>query len=127
MCRTPSCRRLSSGQIPGAFRAAKPDTRFAGARQTLLRPVLHPVEMETHMAEVAAAVIEKRKGISTATISTCLYKRGSRNQYVQDVLPVAEPKSTSMVGPAFTLRYIAAREDRNGRVACCNPAQLQRT
>lgn len=78
------------------------------------------------MAEVSAAVIEKLKGISTATISTCLYKRGLRNQYVQDVLPVGEPKSTSMVGPAFTLRYIPAREDLNGLEVFRNPEHPQR-
>src|SRR5690606_21438200 len=90
------------------------------------RPVLHPGEMETHMAEVSAAVIEKLKGISTATISTCLYKRGLRKQYVQDVLPVGEPKSTSMVGPAFTLRYIPVREDLNGLEGFRNPEHPQR-
>src|SRR5690554_7155164 len=66
------------------------------------------------MADVSAAVIKKLQGISTATISTCLYRRGMRYQYVQDVLPVGEAKATSMVGPAFTLRYIPAREDLNG-------------
>ena len=78
------------------------------------------------MAEVPAAVIEKLKGISTATISTCLYRRGLRNQYVQDVLPVGEPKSTTMVGPAFTLRYMPAREDLNGLEVFRNPDHPQR-
>jgi len=78
------------------------------------------------MAEVSSAVIEKFKGISTATISTCLYKRGLRNQYIQDVQPVGAPKAQSMVGPAFTLRYIPAREDRNGLEVFRNPDHPQR-
>lgn len=50
--------------------------------------------------------------VSTASIATQLYKRGLRNQFIQGVAPVA-PKQTNMVGQAFTLRYIPAREDRN--------------
>lgn len=52
------------------------------------------------------------KKVSTASIATALYKRGLRNQFIQGVVPVA-PKDETMVGPAFTLRYIPAREDRN--------------
>jgi regulator of RNase E activity RraA len=55
----------------------------------------------------------KLKGISTATLASALYKRGLRNQMVQDVRPLATPKNGSMVGEAFTLRYIPAREDLN--------------
>lgn len=78
------------------------------------------------MAEVSPAVIEKLKGVSTATISTCLFKRGLRNQYMQGVVPVGAPKASSMVGPAFTLRYMPAREDRNGLEVFRNPEHPQR-
>lgn len=47
---------------------------------------------------------------STASIATLLYKRGYTNAYVQGVAPLARGKKT-MVGPAFTLRYIPARPD----------------
>jgi len=50
--------------------------------------------------------------VSTATLSTCLFKRGLRNQFIQDVRPVG-PSAPQMVGEAFTLRYIPAREDLN--------------
>jgi len=50
--------------------------------------------------------------VSTATIATCLYKKGLRNQYIQNVKPLKKGKPT-MVGAAFTLRYIPAREDLN--------------
>ncbi|TCU31143.1 regulator of RNase E activity RraA [Rhizobium azibense] len=49
---------------------------------------------------------------STASVATALYKRGLRNQFIQNVGPVAW-KGKNMVGQAFTLRYIPAREDRN--------------
>jgi regulator of RNase E activity RraA len=54
----------------------------------------------------------KYKKISTASIATALFKRGLRNQFIQGVVPVV-PKAETMVGQAFTLRYIPAREDRN--------------
>ncbi|MEL6871992.1 MAG: ribonuclease activity regulator RraA [Pseudomonadota bacterium] len=55
---------------------------------------------------------EKLRRVSTATISTALFKRGLRNQMVQDVHALA-PGQPTMVGEAFTLRYIPAREDLN--------------
>jgi regulator of RNase E activity RraA len=55
---------------------------------------------------------EKLKSVSTATICTALFKRGLRNQFIQDVHPLS-PDLPTMVGEAFTLRYIPAREDLN--------------
>jgi regulator of RNase E activity RraA len=55
---------------------------------------------------------EKLKGVSTATLCTALFKRGLRNQFIQDVRPL-NPNLGNMVGEAFTLRYIPAREDLN--------------
>lgn len=55
---------------------------------------------------------DKLRKVSTASVATALYKRGLRNQFVQGVVPV-ERKAVTMVGQAFTLRYIPAREDRN--------------
>jgi regulator of RNase E activity RraA len=55
---------------------------------------------------------DKLKTVSTATICTALYKRGFRNQFIQDVHPL-NPNGPRMVGEAFTLRYIPAREDLN--------------
>ena len=50
--------------------------------------------------------------VSTATLTTALFKRGLRNQFVQDVHPLNAGLGT-MVGEAYTLRYIPAREDLN--------------
>ena len=63
--------------------------------------------------------------VSAATLTTALYKRGLRNQFIQDVHPVA-PKATNMVGQAFTLRYIPAREDLNPLSVFQNPDHPQR-
>src|SRR6185503_19385346 len=53
---------------------------------------------------------EALKKVSSATLTTVLFKRGLRNVFVQDVF-LMNPKAPRMVGEAFTLRYIPARED----------------
>ena len=53
---------------------------------------------------------EALKHVSTATLTTVLFKRGLRNAYIQGVAPL-NPDSPTMVGEAFTLRYIPSRED----------------
>lgn len=70
-------------------------------------------------------VHERLMGVSVATLATALFKRGLRNQVLQDVRPVAG-KGRNMVGPAFTLRYIPAREDRNTLAAFRDPDHPQR-
>ena len=55
---------------------------------------------------------DRLKTVSTATLCTALFKRGLRNQFIQDVRPL-NPDLGTMVGEAFTLRYIPAREDLN--------------
>ena len=49
-------------------------------------------------------------GVSTATLTTAMLKRGFRNVCMQNVLPV-NPAASHMVGEAYTLRFIPARED----------------
>lgn len=67
----------------------------------------------------------KLKSVSTATLTTLLFKRGLNKQFIQDVRPLA-PLKESMVGEAFTLRYIPAREDLNLISAFKDPAHPQR-
>ncbi len=67
----------------------------------------------------------KLKKVSTASIATALFKRGLRNQFIQGVVPVSV-KSENMVGQAFTLRYIVAREDRNPITVFRDPDHKQR-
>ena len=72
---------------------------------------------------------EKIKNIflksSVATISTALFKRGYRNQFIQGVSPL-NPNLSNMVGYAFTVRYIPAREDLNTLDVFKNPEHPQR-
>jgi regulator of RNase E activity RraA len=68
---------------------------------------------------------EKLLHVSVATLATALFKRGLRNQTIQDVRPV-HPKGRNMVGPAYTLRYIPAREDLNQIDVFRNPEHPQR-
>jgi regulator of RNase E activity RraA len=55
---------------------------------------------------------DRLQTVSTPTLCTALFKRGLRNQTIQDVRPL-NPSLPTMVGEAFTLRYIPAREDLN--------------
>lgn len=55
---------------------------------------------------------DQLRKVSTATLCTALFKRGLRNQFIQDVRPL-NGQLPNMVGEAFTLRYIPAREDLN--------------
>ncbi|MBR3371271.1 MAG: ribonuclease activity regulator RraA [Rhodobacteraceae bacterium] len=74
------------------------------------------------LSDATRAILKK---VSTASVATALYKRGLRNQFIQGVRAVA-PKPAIMVGQAFTLRYIPAREDRNPITAFRDPKHPQR-
>jgi regulator of RNase E activity RraA len=71
------------------------------------------------------ATRDKLKTVSTATLCTALFKRGLRNQFIQDVRAI-NPKLPNMVGEAFTLRYIPAREDLNPISVFQDPKHPQR-
>lgn len=60
--------------------------------------------------ELKAETLDRLRSASTASIATLLYKRGYTNAFIQGVSPFGRGKRT-MVGPAYTLRYIPARPD----------------
>ncbi len=62
---------------------------------------------------------------SVATICTALFRRGLRNQFIQGISPL-NPNLPNMVGLAYTLRYIPAREDLNQLEVFKNPKHPQR-
>ena len=64
------------------------------------------------MTKLSDATRNKLKTVSTATVATALFKRGFRIQMIQDVHPLG-PDQPTLVGEAFTLRYMPAREDLN--------------
>jgi regulator of RNase E activity RraA len=61
---------------------------------------------------LSASTREKLQTVSVATICTALFKRGFRSQFIQGVSPL-NPNTKPMVGEAYTLRYMPAREDLN--------------
>jgi regulator of RNase E activity RraA len=70
--------------------------------------------------------VEKLRCVSTATLCTQLFKRGFRNVFIQGVLRLTKPSSGNLVGPAFTMRNIPAREDLDQISVFENPQHPQR-
>jgi regulator of RNase E activity RraA len=60
--------------------------------------------------EFDAETIAALSGISTATLTTVLLKRGLRNVWIRGSRPL-RPGGKRIAGPAFTLRFVPARED----------------
>ena len=73
----------------------------------------------------ANETLERLRLVSTATLTTQLFKRGLRNVFMQGVRPLA-PYRGNLVGPAFTLRNIPAREDLDGINVLADPEHPQR-
>ncbi|MFE1232824.1 ribonuclease activity regulator RraA [Streptomyces sp. NPDC058745] len=65
---------------------------------------------ETPQAPLNPDDLAALREASTATITTQLFKHGLRNTYLAGLAPVTS-SGQRMVGEAFTLRYIPARED----------------
>ena len=62
-----------------------------------------PLPLDSEVARVLA-------GVSTATVTTVLLKKGLRNVWLRGTKPLA-PGQPRLVGRAFTLRFVPARED----------------
>ena len=56
------------------------------------------------------AIVATLSGVSTATLTTVLLKKGLRNVWMRGTRPLV-PGQPRLVGPAFTLRFVPARED----------------
>ena len=54
--------------------------------------------------------VAQLRGVSTATLTTVLLKRGLRNVWLRGTRPL-RPEQPRVVGRAFTLRFVPARED----------------
>ena len=72
------------------------------------------------------AAVEQLKRVSTATLTTQLFKRGFRNVFMQGVAPIGPSVNGNLVGPAFTLRNIPAREDLDRLEVFADPEYPQR-
>ena len=62
------------------------------------------------MEPISGETLERLRAVSTATVSTLLFKRGLRNTWLHGVRRMSSAKG-NMVGEAFTLRNIPCRED----------------
>jgi len=58
-----------------------------------------------------AAVRLALEGITTATLTTVLLKKGLRNVWIRGALPLGTALPRRRAGRAFTLRFVPARED----------------
>ncbi len=63
-------------------------------------------------------------GVTTATITTILLKQGLRNVWMRGTLPL-RPGQGRVVGPAFTLRFVPAREDLATPAAWSSPTSTR--
>src|SRR3989442_5923122 len=55
-------------------------------------------------------IISTLSAVTTATLTTLLLKKGLRNVWMRGTRPL-DPGQPRLVGPAFTLRFVPARED----------------
>ena len=62
--------------------------------------------------------------VSSATLTTVLFKRGFKNTFLQGPKRLSEGKN--LVGPAYTLRYIPSREDIDKLDVFLDPSNPQR-
>lgn len=77
------------------------------------------------MTGFTAECLERMRRVSTATLTTQMFKRGFRNVFMQGVRPLGS-YTANMVGPAFTMRNIPAREDLDILSTLGNPEHPQR-
>ncbi len=66
--------------------------------------------MPTEAQPLAPKAVEALSGVSTATLTTVLLKKGLRNVWMRGTKPL-RPGQPRVVGRAFTLRFVPARED----------------
>src|SRR5438067_4817430 len=67
------------------------------------RPLKRAEAMDAKIKEILT-------GISTATLTTVLLKKGLRNVWLRGAFP-KQPGQKRVAGTAFTLRFVPARED----------------
>jgi len=76
--------------------------------------------------ELKQSTLDNLRHVSTATLCTQLFKRGFRNVYIQGIKRLTTPSGGNLVGPAFTMRSIPAREDLDQISAFDDPNHPQR-
>ncbi len=64
----------------------------------------------TEVLPLAPEIVQTLQGITTATLTTVLLKKGLRNVWLRGTRPLRADQPR-LVGRAFTLRFVPARED----------------
>lgn len=75
------------------------------------------------MAELSPKTRDVLTRVATSTLTGILSRRGFKNMFLQDVWPV-RPGQPRLVGLAYTMRFIPAREDK-ARAPTAGPIQQQ--
>jgi regulator of RNase E activity RraA len=75
------------------------------------------------MAELSPSTREALTRVGTSTLTGILSRRGFKNMFMQEVWPI-RPDQPRLVGLAYTMRFIPAREDR-ARSPSAGPIQQQ--
>jgi regulator of RNase E activity RraA len=78
------------------------------------------------MITLADNTLDLLRNVSTATLTTQLFKRGFRNVFIQGASRLTKTTLGNLVGPAFTVRNIPAREDLDQLSAFRDPEHPQR-
>ncbi len=78
------------------------------------------------MSDLHPDTIARLRHVSVATLCTQLFKRGFRNVFLQGIARLTTPSGGNLVGPAYTMRNIPAREDLDQISAFDNPEHPQR-
>jgi regulator of RNase E activity RraA len=68
------------------------------------------IPMTTETLALDPQIISALAGVSTATLTTVLLKKGLRNVWMRGTVPIRSGQPR-VVGRAFTLRFVPARED----------------
>ena len=76
--------------------------------------------MSAPSMQLDAQAIETLSQVTTATLTTLLLKKGLRNVWLRGTRPL-RPGQPRLVGRAFTLRFIPAREDMATPAAWASP------
>lgn len=66
--------------------------------------------MRTETLPLDRHIVRTLSGVSTATLTTVLLKKGLRKVWLKGTIPIKRDQ-TRLVGRAFTLRFVPARED----------------
>ncbi|KJV10530.1 hypothetical protein VZ95_04260 [Elstera litoralis] len=77
------------------------------------------------MSALTPDIRAKLENVSTATLTTLLFKRGFRNLFIHGVKAIT-PKAKRLIGLAYTLRHIPAREDIDTPEVFRDPEHPQR-